>query len=50
MPPPRFRPRAVLEVGLLGWVGLLAGVLGAVVLQRLADVGVVTLPKWWPLG
>ncbi|GEM_PF-3164987 len=49
-PPPRLRPRVVLEVVLLGWVGLLAGVLGVVVLQRLADVGVVTLPAWWPLG
>ena len=49
-PPPRLRWRVVAEVVLLGWVGLLAGVLGAVVLQRLADVGVVTLPAWWPLG
>ena len=49
-PPPRLRWRVVAEVVLLGWVGLLAGVLGAVVLQRLADVGVVTLPAWWPIG
>ncbi len=49
-PPPRLRWRVVAEVVLLGWIGLLAGVLGAVVLQRLADVGVVTLPAWWPIG
>jgi hypothetical protein len=48
--PPRFRPRPVAEVVLLAWVGLLAGVLGAIVLRRLADVGVVTLPARWPLG
>ncbi len=50
LPPPRLRWRVVAEVVLIGWVVLLAVVLGAVVLQRLADVGVVTLPAWWPIG
>lgn len=42
VPPPR--------IVLLAWVDLLAGVPCAIVLQRLANAGMITLPKWWPIG